>query len=179
MTFLNGNKAWKHQLVSLVRAVIILVVTASSICSCRQRTAHSDYSLLDKQTRLLSFLRSDTSNVNGDSADSLFCCEYILPDDRPSFVFVFDGGCSSCVSDAIDFIATVVVSGLNGPYDFLFFSKSEDNDIFYYYLNSYLPQLDSIGMPVRCYRMFDRENIPNGLYRVNEGNVTNYMPWHF
>lgn len=147
--------------------------------SCRQGNKNIEENIQDKYLRLLSYIRSETVLRNDVSADSLFNCEYIFPDEGSSFAFVFDGSCSSCVSEAIDFLATMAVSGLSDEMDVKFFSKSEANDIFYYYMNRNLSQSDAIGGLPICYIMIERDEVPNGLYRVDNGNVTNYLPWHY
>lgn len=161
----------------LCRAIIYSTLTLIAV-SCGQRPAR-DGEYLRKESNILSFLASAGLAHWGISADSLFSCEYIIPEGESANVFVFNGSCSACVSETIDMIQTLISMDYVDSLDIKLFSKTDENDIFYYYLNRDIPQLDSLQWRPICYTMYDREDVPNGLYHVNDGVITNYLPWHY
>lgn len=166
-------------LIRQISRVLVILVWVPLVVSCRHDNRINEKNMQDKQLKLMSFTRSGVFFRNVVSADSLFNCDCILQGEGSSFAFVFDGSCSTCVSEAIDFIATLAVSGLSTEIDVRFFSKSEGNDVFYYYLKRDLSKIDSLGKIPWCYSMIERDDVPNGLYRIDNGMVINYMPWHY
>ena len=132
----------------------------------------------NKQFVLESFLRREYIPIGqyAECADSVFNCEFVLGQDSELFVYVFDSSCSSCVLGTLDFMATL--NSLDSPVPrVIFFSKSDNDDVFtYYFEKSAEKRIGNKSVP-RYYHMYDRNDVPNGLYSIEGGMIKSYMPW--
>lgn len=135
----------------------------------------------EKEMRLMSFLKESSSIAvsTAINADSLFNCEFFLGSEENVNVFVFDGNCSSCVSNVLDFITTAYVIDKQLLSRVRYYSKSQENDIFYYYFRK-IKSSENLNIPEpSCFQMFGRNDLANGLYHVDKGIVTAYLPWNY
>lgn len=155
------------------RKIELFVIACIAIISCTSETK-------EKISRLDSFFSKNIIPFEKfkESADSVFNCQYILGQKGEFFVYVFDGSCSSCIMETLDFIESVNASKRQNIPKVLFFTKAENNDLFsYYYDKIVAPKLHKPAPP--CYQMYDRDDISNGFYYIEDDIIKGYLPWHY
>lgn len=157
----------------MFRRITPFIIACIVVVGCNSGTR-------EKSTRLDSFFAKDYIPIDKykGPADSVFNCQYILGQEGEFYVYVFDGGCSSCIMETLDFIESIQTFKKRSIPDVLFFSKTETNDVFYYYFSKQLTPRLHMDAPY-CYQMFDRNDVSNGLYFIENGLIKGYLPWHY
>lgn len=157
----------------MLKKIEFIIIASVALIGCASETK-------EKSSRLESFFCKEFIPYDKykESADSVFNCQYILGQEGEFFVYVFDGNCSSCVMETLDFVKSVNSLKKQNIPKVLFFTKAENNDIFsYYYDQLVAPELHR-SAPF-CYQMYDRNDISNGLYFIEKGLIKGYLPWHY
>lgn len=157
----------------MFQKIIPFIIACFIVVGCNSGT-------MEKSTRLDSFFAKDYIPIDKykEPADSVFNCQYILGQEGEFYVYVFDGGCSSCIMETLDFIESIQTFKNRSIPEILFFNKTDNNDIFVFYYNKVLAAKLRMDAPY-CYQMYDRSDLLNGLYFIENGLIKGYLPWHY